>query len=170
MIEKANTIERIGGLDEGLLRQIVEMENKLFPERLRTSEEKIKATFEMPGTVNIIAYCDKGKVAGYISSVLHNDALSWLKDLDPELEDMPGALYLDSIAIRHDLQGKGYFSKLLNAFLKYTEGRPVTMHARIINNCSLGMQKHGARFVRNVDDWCGSGEPFDFLILFPNKE
>ena len=147
------------------LEQVAALERELFPENLRDDLEFIRASFGHPETVTVIAYCPEGRVAGYISSLPHNDVSDALKAHDPEFSGNSDALYLQSIAVRPDLQGQGYFSKLMKKFLEGAGERTVTMHARISNNCSVGMQKYGAEYVRSVSDWFGTGEVFDYLEI-----
>jgi len=165
MKEKANTIEFINDIADEVLAEIIALEKILFPEPLQTEPERIKEIIMNPETISVIAYCDRGKVAGYIASRHHHEAYEDLKDADTSFSLEPGALYLEAIAIRPDLQGKGYFGKLMTKFLEGVGGKPITMHARVVNNCSLGMQKYGARFERSVEDWQGSGESFDYLVI-----
>ena len=75
------------------------------------------------------------------------------------------AFYIESIAVRNDLQGCGYFSKLMKKFLEEAGDCAITMHARVSNNCSLGMQKHGAIHIHSVENWFGSGETFHYLVI-----
>ncbi|MFA5831395.1 MAG: GNAT family N-acetyltransferase [Candidatus Paceibacterota bacterium] len=161
---KANIITATTSLTDEELRQIIEMEHELFSENLRDFHYEKEIA---EGKVAVVAYCPEGKVAGYIFSVPHHDAHERLKEADPRMEDIPSALYIESIAIRSDLQGRGYFGKLMKKFLEETGGRTITMHARVCNNCSVGMQKHGAAHVHSVENWFDSGERFDYLIISP---
>jgi ribosomal protein S18 acetylase RimI-like enzyme len=159
---KANIVAKVNILTDEELRQIIEMEHELFPENLRDFHYEKEIA---EGKFAVIAYCPEGKVAGYIFSVPHHDAHARLKDADLRMEDMPDALYIESIAIRNDLQGRGYFGKLMKKFLEETGERTITMHARVCNNCSVGMQKYGAERSHSVENWFDSGEKFDYLVI-----
>ncbi|MCX6736055.1 MAG: GNAT family N-acetyltransferase [Candidatus Parcubacteria bacterium] len=160
--ETANLVAVVNSLTDEELREILEMERELFPESLQDfSYEK-----EIPkGKTAVVAYGPEGKVAGYIFAVPHHEAHSQLKDIDSNMPEASDAHYIESIAIRSDLQGKGYFGKLMRKFKEATEGRTITMHARVCNNCSAAMQKHGAVHSHTVPNWFDSGEEFDYLTI-----
>ncbi len=155
----------VNSLTDEELCQILEMERELFPDGLQDSYEKEI----QKDRVAVLAYCPEGKVAGYVFSIPHSEAYSRLNEADPQMLEMSNAQYIESVAIRKDLQGRGYFSKLMKTFLKEVEGSVVTMHARICNNCSSGMQKHGAQHKHTVSNWFETGEDFDFLVMEKKK-
>jgi ribosomal protein S18 acetylase RimI-like enzyme len=167
--ENYDNVEVLNELPDDVLEQIVGMEGELFPEALRWNEDEFRTTLSSP-TPKVVAYDENGRVIGYIISQKHNDAYGELKEDDPDMEDIPDAVYLSSIGIHPEHQGKGYFSKLVKKFIDAVGGKHVTAHARVVNNCSLGLQKHGAKFMHSVDDWSGSGETFDYLIIPPRGE
>ena len=157
-----DTVRAVNSFTDEELHQIIEMEHELFPVGLQDfSYEK-----EIPkGNVAVVAYCPEGKVAGYVFAVPHHEAHAQFRSVDPLMPEAMDAHYIQSIAIRRDLQGRGYFGKLMKKFLEETNGRAITMHARVSNNCSVGMQKHGATHVHSVENWFDSGEKFDYLII-----
>ncbi|MCX6739495.1 MAG: GNAT family N-acetyltransferase [Candidatus Parcubacteria bacterium] len=159
---KADMVAIVNSLTDEELRGILEMERELFPESLQdfSYEKEMSA-----GKTAVVAYCPEGKVAGYIFAVPHCEAHAHLKDIDPNMPEVSDAHYIESIAIRSDLQGKGYFGKLMTKLKEATEGRPITMHARVCNNCSVAMQKHGAVHSHTVPNWFDSGEDFDYLEI-----
>jgi ribosomal protein S18 acetylase RimI-like enzyme len=160
-VSNAGRVSVVTSLTDDELRQIFAMERELFPEFLQddTYDKELK------GKVAVVAYCPEGRFAGYIFSVPHHEAQAELRHIDPRMPTEPDALYIESIAIRSDLQSRGYFSKLIKKLLERSNGRPITMHARVCNNCSVGMQKYGAIHVHSVEDWFGSGERFDYLVI-----
>lgn len=158
---KANIVTKVSSLTDEELRQIMEMERELFPEGLQDNYEKeIK-----DGHIGIIAYGPEGVVAGYIFSIPHHEAYARLKDYDLKMPEAHDAHYIESIAIRKDLQGRGYFSKLMKKFLEVAGDRTIAMHARVYNNCSAGMKKHGAEHKHTVSNWFETGEDFDYLVI-----
>lgn len=147
------------------------MERENFHELLQLPEEDLRKSLLRHGAVATIAYDEKGEVAGSLLASLFVDEIEELKnEADPDIEDIPGALHIYSIAVRADLRGKGYFSKLIKKFREEHPGKHITAHANTVNNCSIGMQKHGARFVRRIDNWYGTKEPFDYLIFDPLQD
>jgi hypothetical protein len=46
----------------------------------------------------------------------------------------------------------------------------VALHASTANASSAGFQKYGAKFVRQVENWYGTGETFDYLLFEPTKQ
>jgi ribosomal protein S18 acetylase RimI-like enzyme len=165
---KADTITSVQFIDDEDFRQIMDMERELFPEALwdcENYEQKMEG-----GKITIIAYAPDGKVAGYIFAVPHGEAYDDLKEVDSRMSPMQNAIYLESIAIRSEYQGRGYFSKLVKKLIEEVSGRPITMHARVSNNCSVGMQKQGAVLDHSVENWFDSGERFDYLIIPGTKK
>lgn len=163
--QQKDTVVRVEKLPDEVFAELVKMEEELFPEHLRADEEEIRELFEDPENVHIIAFDPEGRVAGYILSEKHNKVREELKDADPNMEEIGDALYLSSIAIKSEHQGKGYFSKLMKKFLEHRGGKPVSMHSRTSNESHKKMQKYGATSIRSIEDWHGSGEPFDYLII-----
>lgn len=159
--KKGGNAVSVSALADEELRQILEMERELFPVSLQDEYEKeIKG-----GRIAVLAYDPEGKIAGYVFSVPHHEAHARLNTADPEMPQISDAHYIESIAVRSDLQGKGYFSKLMQKFLEMAGDRPIAMHARVSNNCSIGMQKHGAVRSHAVPNWFDSGEEFDYLEI-----
>jgi len=158
---KANIVTKVSSLTDEELSQILKMERELFPEGLQDDYDKeVK-----DDRIAVLAYCPHGKVAGYIFSIPHHEAHVRLKDHDLKMSEVHDAHYIESIAIRKDLQGQGYFSKLMKKFLEVVGDRTITMHARVYNNCSAGMKKHGAEHQHTISNWFGTGEDFDYLVI-----
>jgi len=115
----------------------------------------------------IVSYTPENDIAGYAYLRPYVECYEELKGHDNKMiiKGMKNALYLDSIAIKKEFHGKGYFSLLVKKMRTEAELNPIIMHARTTNNCSLGMKHRGATKHHSVDNWFGSGEKFDYLIL-----
>ena len=159
---KSEMVAIVNSFTEDELRQILDMERELFPETLRDDNYE-KEMGE--GKFAVIAYCPEEKIAGYIFVVPHDEAHAKLSEADPLMPKTPGALYIESIAVRSDMQGRGYFSKLMKKLLGETKEQTITMHARVQNNSSVGMKKYGAVHLHSVENWFNSGERFDYLVI-----
>jgi GNAT superfamily N-acetyltransferase len=169
-MSKANQIIIEKDITEDIVREIRQMEIDNFHEVFHLCHEDMRDTLLEPSAINIIAYDDNEHIAGYLLvvdfSVEYDDLRN---DADPLIEDIPDALYLHSIVVRHDMRGKGLFGKLIKLFRETYPDKIVALHASTSNASSAGFQKYGAKFIRTVENWYGTGEAFDYL-LFEKKE
>jgi len=168
-MDKANqvVIEKIIG--ENLIHEIATLESEVFHKSLAWEEEELRSILSIPSAVSVIAYDENERVAGYLLAVDLSEEIEELKQTDPEIAEIPNALYLNNIVVRPDMRGKGIFSRMVQTFLNAFSDRTITLHASTANSSSVGMQKNGARFVRRIENWYGSGEPFDYLLFEPKK-
>jgi GNAT superfamily N-acetyltransferase len=169
-MDKANQTVIEKNITEEIIREIMATESGVFHDSLAWEEDELRRSLFEPSAVTVIAYDEDGRIAGYLMAMDFSQEIDELRaDADPEIEDISDALYINNIVIRPDAQGKGYFGKLVKKILETFPERAISLHASTANNCSAGMQKYGARFIRRVEDWYGSGEPFDYLIFEPKK-
>jgi GNAT superfamily N-acetyltransferase len=169
-MSKANQIIIEKDITEDLVYEIGKMERDNFHEVFHICHEEMWETLVQPSAINIISYDEKEHVAGYLLAVDFSEEFEDLRgDADPLIEDIPGALYLHSIVVRHDMRGKGIFGKLIQTFREHCPDKIIALHANANNASSAGFQKYGARSVRRVENWYGTGEPYDYLIFEPTK-
>lgn len=168
-MDKANQIVLEKQLGEKLIHEIALLESEVFHKSLAWEESELRSVLSMPSAVSVIAYDETGRVGGYLLSVDLKEEIKELKEADTEIQDIPNALYLNNIVVRPDMRGKGIFSRMVQKFLNAFPDRTIALHASTANNSSVGMQKNGARFIRRIENWYGSGEPFDYLIFDPKK-
>lgn len=165
-MDKANQTVVEKKVSEETIREIIAMESGVFHDALVWEEDELRRSLFEPSAATVIAYDEDSRIAGYLMAMDFSREIDELRaDADPEIEDIPRALYINNIVIRPDAQGKGYFGKLVKKFLETFPNRAISLHASTANNCSAGMQKYGARFIRRVEDWYGTGEPFDYLVF-----
>jgi GNAT superfamily N-acetyltransferase len=170
-MRKPNHTEIVEEITEDLICEITALEHSLFHESFHTSEAEIHEAMHEPSAITVAAYDDEGKLAGYLLAIdLKEEADDLRESVDPKVEDIPGALYIHSIGIRQDMQGKGYFSKLVKKYLEQYPDKTTALHASTANSCSAGMQKYGARFIHRVENWYDTGEPYDYLLFEPRKQ
>ena len=169
-MSKANQIIIEKEISEELVKEIGKMERENFHEVFHICHEELREVLHEPSAINIIAYDENERIAGYLLAIDFSEEFDDLqKDADPLIEDIPGALYLHSIVVRSDMRGKGIFGKLIKKFRETYPDKIVGLHAHTGNASSVGFQKYGAKFIRRVENWYGTGEAFDYLIFYPAK-
>ncbi len=168
-MNKANQIILEKELEENLIHEIAVLESEVFHKSLAWEESELRHILGMSDTISVIAYDENARIAGYLLAVNLSDEIEELKEADPEILEIPNALYLNNIVVRPDTRGKGIFSLMVQKFLNAVPDKTIALHASTANSSSVGMQKNGARFVRRIENWYGSGEPFDYLIFDPKK-
>lgn len=167
MHHKANQVVIENKPAENVVKEIHDLEKISFTPEFQWSENDIRETIQTPSAVVIVSYDENGNVAGYLLAMDLSEEIDDLKEADPEIEDIPGALYLNNIVVRPDMRGKGIFSRMVQKLLQEFPNRTIALHASAANNSSAGMQKNGACFIRRIANWYGHGEPFDYLIFNP---
>jgi len=140
---KSDIVAVVESLTDDELRQILALERELFPESL----QDIDYEKDLKDTLAVLAYDPDGNVAGYVICVPHEAVYGEFLGFDPLMPESSGALYLESIAIRRDLQGYGYFSKLVRKLIEAANGRAITMHARVSNITAASECKSTARSI-----------------------
>ncbi|MCK9352177.1 MAG: GNAT family N-acetyltransferase [Candidatus Paceibacterota bacterium] len=168
-MSKANQTIIEKDISEDLIKEIAKMESEVFHESLAWEEQEMHKALHHPSAINILSYDEEERIAGYLMTIDLAEEIDELREADPDIEQIPGALYLNNVVVRPDMQGKGYFGKLLKKFLETFPDRTVVLHANTKNNSSVGFQKYGAKFIRKIDNWYGTGEPFDYLMFEPKK-
>jgi len=168
-MSKSNQILIEKDITEDLVREIAIMERENFHEVFHICHEELRDTLHEPSAINVIAYDENEHIAGYLLAMDFSEEFEDLKSADPGIEDIPGAIYLHSIVVRQDMRGKGVFGKLIKTFRDYCPDKTVALHASTKNASSAGFQKYGARFIRTVENWYGTGEAFDYLIFDSNN-
>jgi GNAT superfamily N-acetyltransferase len=169
-MSKANQIIMEKDITEDLVHEIGNMERENFHEVFHICHEEMRDTLIQPSAINIIAYDEEEHIAGYLLVVDFSEEYDDLRnDADPLIENIPDALYLHSIVVRHDMRGKGIFGKLIKTFREKYPDKIVALHAHANNPSSVGFQKYGAKFIRRVENWYGTGEAYDYLLFYPEK-
>jgi len=162
-------VERIVGIDEETLKQIVGVENASFPEGMRPSPEEIREVLENTNGIHLVVKNEKGDIVGYLSSLRQTEEYKELSKYDPEFENSPESLYLESIAVmpgKRNLKILNDLVRSLGELARESGYKKITMHARVENGLSRVSQKrYGARLLRRIERWYKFNKPFDYLEI-----
>lgn len=89
--------------ERGMVEAILAMEN-LFPEKMGYGEWDIWDNLQNPNNLNIIAEEDS-EIIGYVLGIPQEEAVVYLKNDDPLMENCREACYVDQIAVVEDKRG-----------------------------------------------------------------
>lgn len=164
------TVRTEAGFNEKLVAELVNLHHQSFPPHMKCADPTGYFTEALgeASNLNIVMRGRDGTVIGYLRAFPHNDVVEELRPWDPDLEEDPDRLYLDIIMILPGQRGKGHAFRLFQAVCGEAEKRgffKLSMHARTSNDLNTFLHRIFAeiRFLRRIDNWYGSGEPFDYL-------
>lgn len=170
----AERVELVGDLDEETFKQIVASENAAFNKNMRFKPEDIAEVLADKRGVHLVMRDPENKIIGYVSTLPHNEEYGNLVQYDPDFTKEDDALYIESFgsgpAGRDPHLSVAAFDRLIEE-AGQKGYKKLTMHARVSNGFSRGLQKlYGAKFIRRVENWGDFGEPFDYLEIDIEKE
>lgn len=172
-VKITTTVEILQKLDPEDLKKLcvklAEVESSTFPDEMAVDAEEIEEVLSNPRGVHILIKDADGHDIGYLSTVPHSENLAGLQEWDPEIIDIPDALYIESIAtIPNERSPRNFietFKKLFDE-ARAKGYKKITMHARQRRGFSKAIQElFGAKLIKHYDDWCEFGEPFDYLEI-----
>ena len=163
-------VEVIGDeLDEDTLKQILAAEGAAFGEDMQSDPEDIRAVLGVKEGVHLLMRNPEREIVGYISTLPQNDEYEDLVQYDPDFIKDETALYLESIGSRPENRDPYLSVEAFDTLIEEARKkgyRKLTMHARVSNGFSRGLQKlYGAKCLRRLENWHDFGEPFDYLEI-----
>jgi ribosomal protein S18 acetylase RimI-like enzyme len=166
-VDKRMGVEVCRGVTDEFVAEVKKLDDEVIPEQMRYDIEDLKSCFEVEAGVHIAVRDQEGKLAGYLTSVPHNDEFDHLHEADPEFVKDDSALYIESVVMKNGDFKTGL--TLMNTLLEEAKNKgynKITMHTRVSEGLSSALQKrYGAKFFRRIEDWYGFGEPFDYLEI-----
>jgi len=102
--------------EEGMVAAILAME-KLFPEKIEYGEWDVWDNLQNPNNINVIIEDDDGRIVGYILAIPQAEAVGYLKDEDPLLQDREGMYHVDQVAVVEDKRGGSVFRRLVKEMI-----------------------------------------------------
>ncbi|HPJ80344.1 MAG TPA: hypothetical protein PLF70_01425 [Candidatus Portnoybacteria bacterium] len=88
----------INKIDDQTLKDILNVEEKSFPEQMQSDEDDLKESLKNKRGIQIIAKDEKGEIVSYLSSLPLKDTFKNLKNYDTELKSKKDVLYIESVA------------------------------------------------------------------------
>jgi len=135
-----------------------------YPPDLRSDSDDFLEILCRKGTV-ARALIAGGSVAGFVIGCILTD--EQIHDYQLEERYLEGMLYLESITVAGQFQGKGFGRMMMQDFVaeaRRNKYRKIVGHFR--QNGSLALIiKSGAREILTVHDWHGSGEDYCYCEL-----
>ena len=141
------------------------LETSVFPEYMQEDEEELEEIFEDKDSIGLLLEENKKPIGYAVALPLENCEVYDIES-DPQFENY-NTLYLESIAVLPEYQGKGCGSKLFNGLSKIAKEKGykrITLHARKENGFSKIIQGKNGRVLETYEEWLGD-EEFDYLEL-----
>lgn len=107
--------------EKGMVEAILKMES-LFPEKIRYGEWDVWDNLQNPNNMNIIAE-EESEIIGYVLVIPQVEAVGYLKDDDPLMENCREMVYVDQIAVVEDKRGGEAFRFLVKELLVEAQKR-----------------------------------------------
>lgn len=163
------TAESPKAVDKNLIDGIRNVDEKVFPENMQLPTEVMEGILNNPRSAIVVLRETDDSISGYVVADPLEDVISILKKEDPNLELIPEAGYVESVAVIPEKRNFKNFNSLIKTFISTAKDKGykvVTMHARTSNELSTILQnRYGAKFERRVENWYGFGEAFDYLVM-----
>ncbi len=165
------TLKVVEKFDEKDIQDILQLEKECFPEDWQYPDARTYYEEMIKDKNNInIFLCEGDKSVGYILAKKHNKAVEELSKYDTELKEDKDKLYIETIQILPEFQGKGGAKKLLVAVCEEATKRGIgkfSIHARTKNNFNAKIKKIFGRtimYVRKIVKWKpGGDEPYEYI-------
>ncbi len=156
----------INKIDDQTLKDILNVEEKSFPEQMQSDEDDLKESLKNKRGIQIIAKDEKGEIVSYLSSLPLKDTFKNLKNYDTELKSEKDVLYIESVATIPENRDIKIFLKGFELIKQEAQKRgfkKISAHVRVSNGLSGVLQKMGAKKLRTIENWYDFNEPFDYL-------
>ena len=153
-----------------LVTELVELHKIAFPPHMQLREPARYFAEGLLGErhINVLLKSREGKVTGYLLGIPHSHVFEELRQWDPDLQDDAERMYLDIIQILPEQRGNNLGLYLIQKTCEEAEKRKIfklSMHARSTTGWARYLLRifSEIRFLRRIENWYGSGEPFDYL-------
>lgn len=165
-----HTIQAVTGACPERIAALVDLHRQAFPGHMQAADPAGYFTEALAdeSNLNIVLQDELGAVIGYLLAIPQSRACEELRPWDPAMQDDPERLYLEMIQVLPEQRGKNHAFRLFQAVCAEAEKRGIfrlSMHARTITGLNDYLRRLFAeiRFLRRLENWYGSGEPFDYL-------
>lgn len=165
-------VERVVGLDENVLKNVLLLEEKCFPVEWQYGAEAVgyyKEKLENPANISIFLKIGD-EVVGYILLVPHGDVAEELEEYDPSYEKKENTYYIETIQILPEKRGIGGARKLLVAGCEEANKIGInsfSIHARTLNGLHDRVKKifeGKIDTIRKIDKWQpAQGESYEYI-------
>lgn len=164
------TTRAVTGASPGLVAALTEIHRKSFPPNMQFADAPryFEEALDDERNLNILLQDQTGTVLGYLLAIPQSLVFEELRQWDPEMQDDPERLYLEMIQILPGQRGSNRSLFLHQKLCAEAEKRnffKLSMHARTTTGWSgyLGRIFAEVRFLRQLENWYGFCEPFDYL-------
>jgi predicted GNAT superfamily acetyltransferase len=107
--------------EKGMVEAILKMEG-LFPQKIGYGEWDVWDNLQNLNNMNLIVE-DDGEIIGYVLCIPQKEAIGYLKNDDPLMQDCHEMCYVDQIAIVEDKRGRAVFTFILDNLAVEAEKR-----------------------------------------------
>jgi ribosomal protein S18 acetylase RimI-like enzyme len=164
------TVRAVTGASAGRVAALVELHRQAFPSPMQSTdpESYFAGALGDRRNLNLVMQDRAGTVIGYLLAIPQSLAVEELRPWDPEMRDDPDRMYLEMIQVLPAQRGRNHALRLFQAVCTEAEKRNIfklAMHARTVTGLNDYLHRIFAdiRCLRRLENWYGSGEPFDYL-------
>jgi len=164
------TARAVTGASPDLVAALTEIHQKAFPPNMQFADAPryFEEALDDERNLNILLQDQTGNVVGYLLGIPQSHVFEELRQWDPEMRDDPERLYLDIIQVLPEQRRRNHALHLFQAICAEAEKRNIfklSMHARTATGLNAYLHRIFAetRFLRQLENWYGFSEPFDYL-------
>jgi ribosomal protein S18 acetylase RimI-like enzyme len=164
------TARAVTGASPDLVAALTEIHRKSFPPNMQFADAPryFEEALDDERNLNILLQDQTGTVLGYLLAIPQSLVFEELRQWDPEMQDDPERLYLEMIQVLPEQRGSKLGLRLIQRVCAEAEKRNIfnlSMHARTTTGWSEYLRRIFAevRFLRQLENWYGFCEPFDYL-------
>ncbi|KKR08123.1 MAG: hypothetical protein UT43_C0019G0002 [Parcubacteria group bacterium GW2011_GWC1_39_29] len=161
-------IEIVTTVSADLFSRLYAIEREVSTEDMVLLEGDLRNIIENPRAYTAIIR-DGEDVLGFVVALPVSEVFNELAPYDPELKNDDGDLYVYDIAISSSRRNLPNFLNLVRKLSSEAISRGykrLIMHTRKSEGLSEILQKrYGVQKLRTIENWCGYGEPFDYLEM-----
>ena len=168
-VEKHLDVEIISKINDQLVEQLVNVEDKVYPSAMRLGQESMRDVLNYKAPKIIIK--NKDLVIGYLLTIpAKAEEISEALKKEHRQDKI---LYVWDIAIEKEYRNLKTIFKLYEKLLaesKKQKYKKIVAHVRVSQRLSKILQQRcGWHFIKREENWSGFGEPFDYLEFDLNK-
>lgn len=147
-------------------KQIMDIENSLYPEDISETEQEIKEIFFEKDAI-FIMFIDEDKLIGYICG---NNIEKYVTKKDKEYNskfNKNNTIYVETINVDKKYQGTGIGTKLLRYFIKQSMDKGykyVTGHYCEGSSTKLA-KKFNGKILLTDNDYCDTKRVFNYILI-----
>lgn len=164
------TVRAVTGASADRVAALVELHRQAFPAHMQSADPASYFAEALGDErhLNIVMQDPAGTVIGYLLAIPQSLVFEELRPWDPGMRDDPERMYLEMIQVLPGQRGSKRGLSLIRMACAEAEKRNIfnlSMHARTTTGWSGYLHRVFAqvRFLRRIENWYDSGEPFDYL-------